>query len=266
MPLSADDYFPESERFSALMDCAIELTRDSVGWFLPAYIFANAPLALALIVGLNAIGSRNAGLALMAAALATMAFPWRWAVLSITQRRLLLTLSPKTDIPLWRRLWGIIVIKFVVVGIGITAACAALIPSAASLISSTMAAPFIMDQQTLNFRAAWQLIKVPYSISRIMAGLFGMGCLYLIFSGAAYGLLQIIAKPILPSFFGIHDLDLQLIVRSRAFGLVVMVLCLAPLDMFWIAAGVILTQQIGFRQTGADIKTRLLAMAGETTS
>ncbi len=266
MSLSAEDYFPESEQFAALMDSAIELTRDSGGWFVPAYIFANTPLALALIVGLNAISAHDAGLALMGAVMATVAFPWRWVVLAVMQRRLLLSLSPKLTVPLWRRMWSIIVLKFMLCGIGISAAFIAFIPSMASLIGSTLAAPFLMDQPMVNFSAARRLIGMPYSLPRIIAGLFIMALIYLVFSGAAYALLSLIAKPILPSFLGIHDLYLQLIVQSRAFGFAVSALCLVPLDMFWIVAGVLLSQQIGFRQTGADLKARLLAMAGDTPS
>lgn len=266
MPLSAEDYSSESQQFVALMDNAVELTRDSVGWFVPAYIVANAPLALALIVALNAISAHDTGLALMGAAMATMAFPWRWVVLAIMQRRLLMTISPKLTLPLWRRMWIIIVLKFMLCGIGISAAFIGFIPSMASLIGSTLAAPFLMDQPVVNFSVARRLISTPYSLPRTIGGLFVMTLLYLIFSGVACAFLAFIAKPVLPSFFGIHDLYLQLIVQSRAFGLAVSALCLVPLDMFWIAAGVLLSQQIGFRQTGADLKARLLVMAGDAPS
>jgi len=264
--LSAYDYFPQSDQFTALMDCSIELTRDCAGWFVPAYIVANTPLALALIVGLNAIGSRSAALALMGAGLAIMAFLWRWVVLTMAQRRLLRILSPSISVPPWRRMWSIIVIKFMLCGIGISAACVGFIPSMASLIGSTMAAPFILDQHKVNFASASHLIRVPYSMPRILAGLYGLALVYGLFSGAAYLLLELIAKPILPSFLGIHDMHLQLIVSSRAFGLTVLVLCLVPLDMFWIVAGVILSQRIGFLQTGADLKARLLIIAGDVPS
>ncbi|MGC8559170.1 MAG: hypothetical protein ACP5O1_00650 [Phycisphaerae bacterium] len=266
MPLSADDYFPDTEHFPALMDCAIELTRDSAAWFIPAYILANAPLALALIIGLNAISSRDAGVAMMAAALATLAFPWRWIVQTFIQRRLLLILSPKLSIPLWRRMWSIIVLKFMLCAIGISGAFIALIPSFASLAGCTLAAPFLLNEPTVDFAAARRLMAIPYSASRIIIGLIVLGLLYLIFSGITWELLALIAKPILPSFFGVHDLYLQLIVQSRAFGLSVWLLCLVPLDMFWMAAGVILSEQIGFRRTGADLKARLLSMAGDAST
>jgi hypothetical protein len=265
LSLSADDYFPDTEQFPALMDCAIELTRDSAAWLIPAYILANAPLALALIIGLTAVSSQDTGVALMAAALATLAFPWRWIVQTFIQRRLLLILSPKLSIPLWRRMWSILVLKFILCAIGITGACIALIPSFASLTGCTLAAPFLLNEPTVNFAVARRLIAIPYSTSRIIFGLIILGLLYLIFSGISAELVALIVKPVLPSFFGIHDLYLQLIVQSRAFGLVIWVLCLVPLDLFWMVAGVILSEQIGFRRTGADLKARLISMTGDAS-
>ena len=248
------------------MDCAIELTRDSVAWFIPAYILANAPLALAMIIGLTAVSSQDTGVALMAAALATLALPWRWIVQTFMQRRLLLILSPKLSIPLRRRLWSIIVLKFMLCAIGISGALIALIPSFASLTGCTLAAPFLLNEPTVNFAAARRLIAIPYSTSRIIIGLVVLGLLYITFSGITAELLDLIVKPILPSFLGVHDLYLQLIVQSRAFGLVVWVLCLVPLDMVWMTAGVILSEQLGFRRTGADLKTRLLSLPGDTSA
>jgi hypothetical protein len=129
-----------------------------------------------------------------------------------------------------------------------------------------MTAPFLLNEPVVDFAAARRLIAAAYSTTRILVGLYMLGLLYLIFSGVSVALIDLIVKPILPSFFGIHDLYLQFIVQSRAFYLLVWVLCLVPLDMVWTAAGVILSEQMGFRRTGADIKARLVALAGEAST
>lgn len=255
------DFIPENPGFCTLMDCAIELTRDAASWLLPAYILANAPVALGLIVALTGIGTRNVRMVAVAACLIAGGLLLRWWMHSLMQRRLLRRLAVRAGAGSAKRIWAVILTKLILVTLGLWGAMFFLVPTIASLISSAVAAPFIWDQRTTDFSTLRRIIVAPYKSTGLLMGAALLGGLYLLLGGLLYALITMIVDLLIPSFLGIPDLYYQLLIRSRSFLLGLWIISLIPLDVLWLSAGVILSRQLELRGSGADIHARLLALA-----
>ncbi|MGC9260727.1 MAG: hypothetical protein ACP5I8_11730 [Phycisphaerae bacterium] len=267
MPTPREDIDLQSnDDFAGSLDAGLEFIRAHVAWTLPMYVLAVAPTALLMLPIIADIAVHRPGDATPYCWLLLPAMVWRWCVLAIIQQRVCWAVTRNADTRLLKRRMFPLIIVRLTLAVGAVWGCwLLLVPGFPAIILGAQVAPSLLDAPTTSFKH----VRRPLLMGLASAGTWRQLCVVLLTLLVVYigiiGTLHILADMVIPSFAGISDLRLQLLLRSSALEMGIVLLIWMGFDLLWHVISVIQFYHVQARHTGADIQFRLNALRETAT-
>ena len=247
--------------FAGSLDAGLEFIRAFPAWTVPMYALAVAPTALLMlpIIGDIAVHRPSDGSAYCWLLLPAMI--WRWCILGLIQLRARWAITGKMDSDVFkRRLFPLIILRLIFAVWVIWGGWLMLVPALPALIFGAFVAPSLLDAPSMGLK---QVLR-PLVIGLKSASTWRQLIAALLTGVAVYiGIIEslnLLADTILPTFAGISDLRLQLLLRSSALELGVLLVIWMGFDLLWHVSAVIQFYFMQSRHSGADIQFRLNGM------
>ena len=247
--------------FAGAMDAGLEFIRAQGAWALPMYVLAVAPTALLMLPIIGDIAIHRPSGAAVYGWLLLPAMVWRWFILALIQQRVRWAITGKSDgRMLMRRLFPLIILRLTLAAWALWGCWLLLVPGLPAVILSALVVPSLLDTPTLSFKHVFQpmgtALTAPSTWRQLLAVLLTLLVVYI----GIIGTLHILADTVIPSFAGISDLRLQLLLRSPALELGIGLFMWMGFDLLWHCSSVIQFYHVQSRHTGADIQFQLNAL------
>jgi hypothetical protein len=249
--------------FAGSLDAALEFIRADAAWTFPTYVLAVAPTALLALPLIGDITVHRPGDAAVYCALLIPAMIWRWYILALLQRRVCHAATGKIESGVFkRRIFPMLIVRLAIAVGAVWGAWLLVVPAFPAVILGAWIAPAFMEAPV----ASWEHLHGP-----ILAGLTSAGtwrqfllmllAFFVIWIGTV-GTLEILASFVIPSLAGISDLGLDLLLRSEALWLGILLLVWMAFDLLWHVTSVIEFYRVQSRHSGADIAFRISRLRG----
>ena len=247
--------------FAGALDAGLEFIRAHGAWVLPMYILAVAPTALLMLPIIADIAIHRPGDTALYAWLLLPAMVWRWCILARIQQHVRWAVTGKIEGRLLvQRLFPMIILRLMLAAATVWGCWLLVVPGFPFMILSALVVPSLLDSPTISFkhicRPMWIGLTAPSAWRQFIVLLVTLLVVYI----GIIGTLHILADTVIPSFAGLGDLRLQLLLRSSALELGLAVFIWMGFDLLWHSSSVIQFYHVQSRHTGADIQFRLHAL------
>ncbi len=244
--------------FAGSLDAGLEFIRAHAAWTVPMYVLAVAPAALLMLPIIADIAVHRPSDTTLYCWLLLPAMVWRWCILAIIQQRVRWAVTGKTDGNLLKRqLFPLIILRLSLAVWAVWGCWLLLVPGFPAIILGALVVPSLVDAPGLSFKH----IRRPMLLGLTSVSTWRQLCVVLLTFVVVYigiiGTLDIFADTVIPSFAGISDLHLQLLLRSSALKMGMMLFIWMGFDLLWHVSSVIQFYYTQSRHTGADIQFRL---------
>ncbi len=259
MPTPREDIDPQSNGdFAGALDAGLEFIRAYAAWTVPMYVLAAAPTAMLLLPIIGDIAVHRPGDATVYCWLLLPAMMWRWCILAVIQQRVRWAVTGKMDTDvLKRRSFGLIILRLGLAACVVWGCWLLLVPGFPAIILGALVAPSLLDAPTISLKHVFR----PMVLGLVSSSTWRQFIVALLTFAVVYigviATLKICANIIIPSFAGISDMHLQLLLRSSALEMGIVLLIWMGFDLLWHVSSVIQFYFMQGRHTGADIQFKL---------
>ena len=262
MPREAID-LQANDDFAGGLDSGLEFIRAFAAWTVPMYVLAVVPTALLLLPIIADIAGHRPSRATLYCWLLLPAMVWRWCILALIQQRVRWAVTGKTDAGLLKwRLFPLIIARLALAVWAVWGCWLLMVPGLPALILGALVAPTLLDVPTVSFKHVSRPLRIGLASPGTWRQLLVIVLtLFVVYIGIA-GTLDILADTVIPSLAGVSDLRLQLLLRSSALKMGIVLFIWMAFDLLWHISCTMQFYHLQSRYTGADIQFRLNGLRG----
>ena len=247
--------------FAGGLDSGLEFIRASAAWAIPMYALAVAPTALLMLPIIADVARQRPSAAGFYCWLLLPAMVWRWCILAVIQQRVCWAITGNKDARLLKwRMFPLIVARLSLAVWVVWGCRLLLVTGFPALVLSALVVPTVLDAPTISFKHVCRPMLIGLTAPGTWRQLFVLLLTLLVVYIGIIGTLHILADTVIPSFVGIADLRMQLLLRSSALELGLALFIWMGFDLLWHSSSVIQFYHVQSRHTGADIQFRLHAL------
>ncbi len=244
--------------FAGSLDSGLEFIRTSAAWVIPAYALAVAPTALLILSIIADIARHRPSTATFYCWLLLPAMAWRWCVLAVIQQRVCWAITGQNDTRILKRRLFPLIIARLPLAVWVVWGCRLLLVSGIpALMLSALVAPALLDAPTLSWKHSIRPLIGALISSSVWRHFLTLLVTFLMVYIGLVATISLMADMVIPSFAGVSDLRLQLLLHSSALKMGLGLFIWMAFDLLWHVSSVIVFYHLQSRQTGADLQFRL---------
>lgn len=245
------------------LDGALEYLRRRGGRLLPLYLWANAPLAAAVLVMIDTVTAQHRSALPDAAWMLTGAMVWRWVWQGLVQKRVQEDLRGQPVLPLRRRALSLLMTRLICFVL-ITWGSFLVVPAFYALFASSFAAPILLESPGRPAPLIARTVRWTHAaVGRLSRLIVVLGVLTLLLYLMVLGTQILLLGTFVPGILGIDTTDAQLTFGGYAASLIFLFIMFLLLDFYWTAASVLLFYDLQARRLGSDLRQRMAALRTE---
>ncbi len=249
--------------FAGGLDSGLEFIRASAAWAIPMYALAVAPTALLMLPIIADVARQRPSAAGFYCWLLLPAMVWRWCILAVIQQRVCWAITGNKDARLLKwRMFPLIVARLSLAVWVVWGCRLLLVTGFPALVLSALVVPTVLDAPTISWKHIFRPLLGGLASSSVWRHFLAIMVTFLVVYIGIIGTMSIMAGMVIPSFAGISDLRLQLLLRSSALTMGIGLFIWMVFDLVWHVSSAILFYHLQSRQTGADIQFRLNGLRG----